>query len=174
MPERAPASVGRASQLLPALLDRLTDHAPTERRESAQARTMGKAEFRRSVLRDLAWLLNTTNAESELELEGVPSVRRSVLNYGVQALSGKYLVEDDLRSLEAAVTDCIRNFEPRIIPETLKVRVLAGQDDHATRHQLGMEIKGQLWAEPYPIELLLRSRVDLESGQIALEDGLSG
>jgi type VI secretion system protein ImpF len=174
MAERSPATVGRASQLLPALLDRLTDRAPNERKESQQARTMSKAEFRRSVLRDLSWLLNTTNAESELELGALPHARRSVINFGVLALSGKYLVDDDLRSLETAVTESIRHFEPRIVAETLKVRVLTGEGSNSTRNHLGMEIRGQLWAEPYPIELLLRSRVDLESGQIALEDALAG
>jgi type VI secretion system protein ImpF len=174
MAERAPLTVGRASQLLPALLDRLTDLSPNERSESTAARSMTKAGFRRSVLRDLAWLLNTTNAESELDLSALPQARASVLNFGVQALSGKYLVDDDLRSLEAAVTECIRRFEPRIVADTLEVRVLTAKSEHATRNHLGMEIKGQLWAEPYPIDLLLRSRVDLESGQIALEDALPG
>lgn len=162
---------GRTAHLLPALLDRLTDHAPDKRSEAPRERSLSKAEFRRSVLRDLVWLLNTTNAESELELDALPAVRASVLNYGVQALSGKYLVDDDLRSLEQSVRDCILRFEPRILPDTLQVRVLTGSNEGATRNHLGMEIKGQLWSEPYPIELLLRSRVDLESGQIELEDG---
>lgn len=172
MPE-LPSPVGRASQLLPALLDRLTDLAPHERSEAAQARSMSKAEFRRSVLRDLAWLLNTTSAESEIAFEGVPNVRESVLNFGVQALSGKYLVEDDLKSLESAVSESIRRFEPRILPDTLRVKVISAEGEQATRNHLTMEIRGQLWAEPYPIELLLRSRVDLECGQIALVDAMA-
>ncbi len=172
MPE-SPSPVGRASQLLPALLDRLTDLAPHERSETPQARSMSKAEFRRSVLRDLAWLLNTTSAESEIAFEGVPNVRESVLNFGVQALSGKYLVEDDLKTLETAVAESIRRFEPRILPDSLRVKVISSDGEQATRNHLSMEIRGQLWAEPYPIELLLRSRVDLECGQIALVDALA-
>lgn len=173
MPEKSAAAVGRASQLLPALLDRLTDLAPHERQEAPHARSMSKAEFRRSVLRDLAWLLNTTSAESEIALDGVPAVRDSVLNFGVQALSGKYLVEDDLLTLESAVAESIRRFEPRILPDTLRVKVISTDSEQATRNHLSMEIRGQLWAEPYPIELLLRSRVDLECGQIALVDALA-
>lgn len=174
MPDKPAAAVGRSSQLLPALLDRLTDHAPHERSEPALARSMSKSQFRRSVLRDLAWLLNTTSAESEIDFDGVPNVRESVLNFGVQALSGKYLVEDDLRALEAAVAASIRRFEPRILADTLRVKVVTSDSEQATRNHLSMEIRGQLWAEPYPIELLLRSRVDLECGQIALVDALAG
>jgi type VI secretion system protein ImpF len=174
MPEKPAAAVGRSSQLLPALLDRLTDLAPHERGEPVHARSMSKSEFRRSVLRDLGWLLNTTSAESEIAFDGVPNVRESVLNFGVQALSGKYLVEDDLRALEAAVANSIRRFEPRILADTLRVKVVTSDSEQATRNHLSMEIRGQLWAEPYPIELLLRSRVDLECGQIALVDALAG
>lgn len=174
MPEKPAAAVGRASQLLPALLDRLTDHAPHERNEAPHARSMSKTEFRRSVLRDLAWLLNTTSAESEISFDGIPAVRDSVLNFGVQALSGKYLVEDDLLALESAVAESIRRFEPRILPDSLRVKVISTDNEQATRNHLSMEIRGQLWAEPYPIELLLRSRVDLECGQIALVDAMAG
>jgi len=159
----------RGARLLPSLLDRLTDQAPQRRSESAQDRVLDRAELRRRVLRDLTWLLNTTSLESEVDLGGHPAVRDSVLNFGLRALSGKYLVDDDLRRIETSVCECIRRFEPRILPDTVQVRVLAGDKDHATRNWLGMEIRGQLWAEPYPVELLLRSRVDLESGQVALE-----
>ena len=31
---------------------------------------------------------------------------------------------------------------------------------------LSFEIRGQLWSLPYPLELLLRSNIDLESGQV--------
>ncbi len=160
----------RSARLLPTLLDRLVDHKPTERGEAMLERTMTKAVFRQCVLRDLSWLLNTTNAEAETDLSAAHEVRRSVLNYGIEALSGKQLVADDLKHVQDAVAEAIRMFEPRILPKTLQVRVLPSELGHATCNQLSMEIKGQLWAEPYPIELLLRSHIDLESGQIVLQD----
>ncbi len=160
----------RSSRLLPVLLDRLVDHKPTERSEAMLERTMTKAAFRQCVLRDLTWLLNTTNAEAETDFSAAGEVRRSVLNYGIEALSGKQLVADDLEHVQETVANAIRMFEPRILPQTLQVRVVPSDLGHATCNQLSMEIKGQLWAEPYPIELLLRSHIDLESGQIVLQD----
>lgn len=160
----------RSVRLLPTLLDRLVDHKPAERSEAILERTMTKAAFRQCVLRDLSWLLNTTNAEAETDLSAADAVRRSVLNYGIEALSGKQLVADDLENVQEAVANAIRVFEPRILPKTLQVRVVPSDDGHMTCNQLSMEIKGQLWAEPYPIELLLRSHIDLESGQIVLQD----
>jgi type VI secretion system protein ImpF len=72
--------------------------------------------------------------------------------------------------VQAAIKRAIRTFEPRVLPDTLQVKILPAEDGYRTHNQLTMEIRGQLWSEPYPIDLLLRSRVDLESGQILLED----
>jgi len=31
-------------------------------------------------------------------------------------------------------------------------------------------IRGELWSIPYPLEILLRSDIDLETGQVVLHD----
>ena len=71
----------------PSLLDRLTDEAPG----NASARggqSVTLSELRRSVLRDLNWLFNTSRLLTAAEIESWPQVRNSVLNYGLPALSG--------------------------------------------------------------------------------------
>jgi len=35
---------------------------------------------------------------------------------------------------------------------------------------LTFEVTGQLWAQPYPLELLLKTDVDFETGMVALRD----
>jgi type VI secretion system protein ImpF len=36
---------------------------------------------------------------------------------------------------------------------------------------LSFEITGQLWGQPYPLELLLKTDMDLESGEIRIAEG---
>lgn len=170
MSKTNPLQGARSTRLLPVLLDRLTDLHPENRNEALHERTMTKATFRQCVLRDISFLLNTTNAESETDLTGADAVQKSVVNFGVLALSGRHLVDDDLDEVRLAIEKAIRTFEPRVLPESLHVRILPSEDSYRTHNQMTMEIRGQLWSEPYPIDLLLRSRVDLESGQILLED----
>ena len=43
----------------------------------------------------------------------------------------------------------------------------ASLDHH---NQLQVQIRGSMWAQPVPIELLLRTDVDLETGQVAVHD----
>jgi type VI secretion system protein ImpF len=161
-------------RLLPALLDRLTDLDPGKTTEAMDERAMSKSQFRRSVLRDLAWLMNTTNAECETDFTGFEEARRSAINYGLLSLSGKRLSELDWPSLENDLREAIVVFEPRILPETLEVKAVTSPDSMDHHNLVAFEIRGQLWSEPYPIELLLRSHIDLESGQVIVRDNGGG
>jgi type VI secretion system protein ImpF len=157
-------------RLQPALLDRLTDEHPDEQQEAREHRVMSKRQLRQAVLRDLAWLFNSTRLESGVDLSRVPDVRRSVVNYGLPALSGRVASSLDVTELERAVRQAILDFEPRILPDSLRVKALlqASQLDH--HNVIGMEIHGQLWAQPVPLELLVRTEIDLETGKVEIAD----
>jgi type VI secretion system protein ImpF len=165
MPELTPLE-----RLQPALLDRLTDQEPDKRQEPREHRVMSKTRLRQAVLRDLAWLFNTTRLESSSDLTGAPFVRHSVLNYGLPALSGRAATSMTAEEVERAIRQAILDFEPRILAATLEVRALlrANQIDH--HNVIGVEIRGQLWAQPVPLELLVRTEIDLETGSVEIAD----
>jgi type VI secretion system protein ImpF len=160
-------------RLQPALLDRLTDDEPDKRLEPREARVLSKRRMRDSVLRDLAWLFNATQLDPGEALEKAPYVRRSVLNFGLPAMSGKVASSLDVTDLTRAVREAILNFEPRILPSTLEIRTLleAGELDH--HNVIGVEIHGQLWAQPVPLEFLVRTDFDLETGKVRITDLIS-
>ena len=157
-------------RLQPALLDRLTDDEPGKKHETIENRVLSKRRLRQSVLRDLAWLFNATRLESVTDLSNAPYVRQSVLNYGLPGLSGKGASSLDITDLTRAVREAILFFEPRILPATLRVSALLepGQLDH--HNVIGVEIHGQLWAQPVPLEFLARTEFDLETGKVQIAD----
>jgi type VI secretion system protein ImpF len=160
-------------RLQPALLDRLTDDEPDKKLEPREARVLSKRRMRESVLRDLAWLFNATQLEAVDPLAKAPFVRRSVLNFGLPAMSGKTASSLDVTDLTRAVREAILNFEPRILPPTLEIKTLleAGDLDH--HNVIGIEIHGQLWAQPVPLEFLVRTDFDLETGKVRITDLIS-
>ena len=126
-------------RLQPSLIDRLIDNDPQQRKESLDARVLSRQQLRAAVLRDLSWLFNDSRAEpepnsvrkDELALwKGLEFARRSVLNFGMPAFSGVTLSSMDTSEIERAVTEAIRNFEPRIDPQTLEVE----RADRCVRH----------------------------------------
>jgi type VI secretion system protein ImpF len=75
-------------RLQPALLDRLTDNEPDKKVEAREQRVMSKSQLRQAVLRDLAWLFNATRLERGLDPAKAPYAKRSVISFGLPALSG--------------------------------------------------------------------------------------
>lgn len=157
-------------RLQPALLDRLTDDEPSIRTEPAAARVLSKRRLRQSVLRDLAWLFNATRLESLAAMSGAPYARASVINFGLPALSGRGASSIDVLDLARGVREAIVNFEPRILPGSLRVTTLVepGQLDH--HNLIGVQIHGELWAQPVPLEFLVRTEFDLETGRVHIDD----
>jgi type VI secretion system protein ImpF len=157
-------------RLQPALLDRLTDDEPDKKLELRENRVLSKTRMRQAVLRDLAWLFNATRLETGTTLSRWPYARRSVINFGLPALSGQTASTVEIQDLEREMRQAILDFEPRILPETLHVRALVEISSLDHHNVIGIEIIGQLWAQPVPLELLIRTEIDLETGKVQIAD----
>jgi type VI secretion system protein ImpF len=156
-------------RLQPSLLDRLTDLAPEARRETFEQQTLGWQQLRQAVLRDLAWLLNTTNLATLEDLDATPLAVASTVNYGIPGFAGLIGTSDRMAALESGIAAAIRAFEPRIRPDTLAVRVREAAEDKPTPAIL-FEISGELWAQPVPQQLFLETAIDLETGLATVAD----
>jgi type VI secretion system protein ImpF len=163
------ASDAAGRRLTPVLLDRLTDHSPHEKREADGAFMLTRSLLRESVLRDLRWLLNTTNLEASVDLAPYARVRESVLNFGAGALAGLRMSEIEWSDIERTIREAILTFEPRIVADSLQVKCVENDDALAHHNLLMLEIRGQIWAVPYPFEFVFRSEVDLENGYMVLQ-----
>ena len=154
-------------RLQPALLDRLFDDDPDKKQEPREARVITKSRLRQAVLRDLAWLFNATRMGA---LTDHPQVARSVVNYGLPALSGETASTLDIIALESSIRRAILDFEPRIAPASLQVQAVVSDTQMDQHNVISVQIRGNLWAQPVPLELLLRTDVDLETGQVEIRD----
>lgn len=148
-------------RLQPSLLDRLTDHAPNQKRETYEQQSLTMQQLRQAVLRDLGWLLNTTNLEAVTDISGFPGAIKSTLNYGIPGFAG--MIEGNMHtdSLEQKLAEAIIAYEPRIRPESLRVRTREMSD--SGNPSLIFEIEGELWAQPVPVPLYLETAIEVET-----------
>jgi type VI secretion system protein ImpF len=147
-------------RLYPSLLDRLIDDDPSRLTEPRENRSATLQKLRDNVLRDLNWLFNAT--QSSEDFEGDELLSCSVINYGLPPLAGRPASQYDLGELARVLREVILRFEPRIIAHTLKVRAERNTSD--SHNVLGFRIEGQLWSQPIPLEIFMRTEIDLESG----------
>lgn len=157
----------------PCLLDRLTDDDPQARAESRDRRVVSPAAFRRAVLRDIAWLLNTATRLKDEEMADLEQVDSSTLNYGVPDRCGQTGSGIDAHAVERTIAEAIKRFEPRIQPNTLRVKVNIDREHMGVR-ALQLSIEGQMWSQPMPEHLYMKTELDLQTGTIALEDRGNG
>jgi type VI secretion system protein ImpF len=166
MPEPTPFE-----RLQPCLLDRLTDEDPKNQQESRSQRMISLHRYKAGVLRDLQWLFNASahlpdEGGGRWRLEDFPEAHRSVINFGTRQISG--LLAPNMREVERNLADALRLFEPRILPQTLTVKATI------TRNVIGIEIHGELWANPMPEQLHVKTSIDLETGLCQLGDSVHG
>ncbi len=157
------AETPASERLQPSLLDRLTDDTPNAVQEGRDKRVMSPAQLRQSVCRDLGWLLNTVNLAAVQNLDDYPEVARSVLNFGMSDLTGRTATSIRPSVLEEHLAQVIRNFEPRLLPNSVKVRLVVDHEK-MSHNAMRFDIEAELWAQPLPLHLFLRTEIDLESG----------
>ena len=154
--------------LQPSLLDRLTDNQPDKQQESRDQRTLTFRRLKQFVVRDLEWLLNTGSLSPAEDLSDYPEVEHSVLNYGVTGIVGSHISGVEPEHLVKILRRAIIDFEPRILPATLSIRILEAKDGEFANN-LAFEIEGQLWAHPFPEHLHVRTTIDLELGTFKIK-----
>lgn len=164
------ATTDLRDRLQPALLDRLTDEHPEVRQDADDKRVLNKNQLRQAVLRDLSWLLNAVQPLGKQGADA-PYAAESVLNYGLPPLSGQLASKVDVPSVEQALREAILRYEPRILEHSLSVKAVDGGAMLDAHNIIEFEIRGFLWAQPIPLELLLRTQLDLEAGQVKVRDG---
>lgn len=162
------AELGQEERLQPSLLDRLRDDEPGKTQESRDKRVLSLRKLRESLKRDLAWLLNTSNLSDVQDLSQYPLVETSVLNYGMPDLTGVTASGADISVIERRLRQAILTYEPRIVKNSLHVNVVTS--DEMAPNAIAFEIKCDMWSEPVPERLYLKTEVDLENGDVRVED----
>ena len=168
------AEASARDRLYPSLLDRLVDDDPGCAIEPRENRSTTLLRLRDNLLRDLNWLFNATQPDGDLCVDEL--LAGTVLNYGLPALAGRPASHYDLAAVARMLREVIVRFEPRILARSLTVRAERGGIGTETgtaagagagadsRNVLAFRIEGQLWSQPMPLEIFMRTEIDLESG----------
>lgn len=164
------AELTTQERLQPSLLDRLTDDEPGKAEESREKRVISANRLRECVTRDISWLLNCVNLCADDTLTDYPEVARSVLNFGIPDLTGSALSGMDASVLQRQIRAAIVAFEPRLTASTLSVTVIAN-GERMDGQSLVFNIESEMWAQPIPLNLYLKTEVDLETGAFHVSEG---
>lgn len=133
----------------------------------ANLERFSEKSLRASVMRDLAWLLNTISFESTQDLSRHTQVRDSVLNFGVRDFAGRSLGRDAAREQAREIRRAILRFEPRINPASLRVEPRGRVDGSG---KVGFVIEGEITGGPQLMPVRLKTDVDLETMTVEVSE----
>lgn len=132
-------------------------------------------DVRRDMIRNLEWLLNT---EAPLSLvkdaTGKPcaipeAVANSVLCFGIDPYSGRPQSSMKPEEIRWSIHARILAFETRIDRHTLEVVPLDPADQHRF-NKLRFIVRGELRADPLPLEFAVQTEIDTESGRAKVDN----
>lgn len=167
------AELTPSDRLQPCLIDRLTDERPDATKESRDQRVISVRQLKASVLRDLEWLLNAAAPMPSDLSEEFADLSDTVINYGMPDLCGTTASSITTEEVERMVAEAILTFEPRLIKRSLRIRAVGAGESEQT-HVIGLVIECDLWAEPLPEPLYVKTEVDLETGKCEIKDYARG
>ena len=126
-----------------------------------------EAALRATVLRELNWILNTTNFGAIQNLKPYPEVATSVLNYGVPDMAGKLLQRRAIETRAREIKQAIRRYEPRINPQRLDVTATAKD---AKPNAVTFVIRADVTSAVMALPVEFKTDVEIDTGSATLRE----
>jgi type VI secretion system protein ImpF len=174
------------ARVSPTLFDKLVADSPFDvARDGDGGRTgveMGSARFytvprierfneaalRATLLRELGWLLNTTNLDAVQDLSAVPEVMTSTLNYGLGDLSGTLLTRNGVQARARDMREAIVRYEPRVERGSLEVEPSL---ERSRPNSVSFVIRGDVTAAVQAMPVEIRTDVEVDTGAASFGEG---
>ena len=152
------AEIGAA----PSLIDKLIDREPSLATDSPTSRAQAIRELKKSLRRDLEWLLNTRRNPQAASPESMEQLAHSLYNYGLPDFS-TYSINSarDRNQLLAELENAINVFEPRL----RDIRISLVESVGGPLRVLHFEIEGLLEMDPAPEMVSFDTTLQLASGE---------
>jgi type VI secretion system lysozyme-like protein len=149
----------------PYVLKRLTDDEPYEKKELPHT-VITEKQVKEDIFRNIEMLFYSRSHLSPEELKPYAGVENSVLGYGISDYCGKVCGDDDRAFLLEHIKKQIRDFEPRLAPDSISVEFT--NPEATMRSLLELRIQGHINVSQVNEEMIFISRLDLETGNASL------
>lgn len=152
-------------RLTPSILDRLLDFEPQMSKEPPRSQAQSLADLKKSVKRDLEWLLNTRHTPIEIP-ETLEELNESMAVYGLPDLTALSVKNpNEQNRLAKSIETALRVFEPRFINVKVSLEPI-----NSTDRQLRFHIEAHLDIEPVPEPVSFDTVLQVGSGEFAVSE----
>lgn len=125
-----------------------------------------EALLRREVSRDLEILMNTINMAATVDLHDHPRVRHSILNFGFPDVTHRTIDESAVDDVGGEIEAALRDFEPRIIAETIEVA--RDPDVRIEELKIRFVVRADLACDPVNVPVEFVADLEMDTGKIMI------
>ncbi|AUH64911.1 type VI secretion system baseplate subunit TssE [Paracoccus zhejiangensis] len=118
---------------------------------------------------DIASLMNTIRLDALVDLSDAPLVQKSIINYGFRDMSSLTRSQETTARIAASIRESLVRHEPRLIAETLEVRV--SERSAKTDQRIFFDITAEMRASPADLPMDFVAEVDLGAGKLRMTGG---
>lgn len=118
---------------------------------------------------DIASLMNTIRLDAQIDLSDTPLVERSVVNYGFRDMSSLTRSQETTARIAASIRETLIRHEPRLIAETLEVRI--SERNQMSDQRIFFDITAEMRASPADLPMDFVAEVDLGAGKLRMTGG---
>jgi type VI secretion system protein ImpF len=121
--------------------------------------------LRREVSRDLDAILNTVALEASIDMQHLPHVRQSILNFGIPDIGAHTIDEAAVDKIPDEIRAAIAKYEPRIAPDSL--RIVRDNEVDPVELKIRFVIRGELVCHPVHVPVEFVADI-VESGKVVV------
>ena len=164
----------QSNKILPNLFDKLMDDDPGKTIEPLQDRDASIEKYKKTVMRDLISLLNSSTTVEALDLEDLEDLgyaKKSTLTYGMKSFAGMAFSDSNKQTIINEIKRAILKFERRVYPESLEVELMKDSDGNlecTASHKIKISITGVLRPLQKKERIFIKTEIDLETGRFEL------
>lgn len=142
----------------PCLLQRLKDDDPKSKKETINHQKDDFNSIRKIILENIIDIINAQSLEYQIDQECYPHLVDSVINYGVLPHLGDNNFINSNQHFETQLRKAIIRFEPRLIPDSVRVKNTTNIIDKGVF--LNFELEALVFWLPEPRDISLKLNYD--------------
>lgn len=135
-------------------------------RGSLRRRGAEEARLKRDLGIDLAALVDTVALQSAEDLSAFPRIRKSILNYGIQDLTGVTVGSEAVDEIGENLKSALLQHEPRLNAATLTVERTKDEDE--ANERVRYRVRAEMICKPLDVPIEFVAEIDAASGKVVV------
>jgi type VI secretion system protein ImpF len=135
-------------------------------RRSSPRNAVSESALREGLSEDLGSLLNTINMAACENLQDVPFVAGSILNYGMIDLTAISIDELAVNDIGAKLAAALKTYEPRLISETIAIERDTSVDSASLK--VRFNVHAEMFATPTDVSVEFVADIEVDSGKLKI------